>query len=48
MVGLEGDLLNLSHKRGGAKARLPLGLGYRSKDPQLLAAICGHSTWRST
>jgi hypothetical protein len=31
-------LLNPSHKRGGAKARLLLGLGYRTDAPQLLEA----------
>jgi hypothetical protein len=29
-------LLNLSHKRGGPKARLLLSLGYRPDDPQRL------------
>jgi hypothetical protein len=29
-------LLNMSHKRGGAKARLLLGLGYRSDTPHVL------------
>ena len=29
-------LLNVSHKRGGPKARLPLGFGYRSDNPQSL------------
>jgi hypothetical protein len=33
---LAGYLLNLSHKRGGPKARLLLGLGYRSDNPQTL------------
>lgn len=33
---LAGYLLNVSHKRGGAKARLFLSIGYRSDDPQLL------------
>jgi hypothetical protein len=31
-------LLNASHKRGGAKARLLLSVGYRSDDPLLLAS----------
>lgn len=31
-------LLNPTHKRGGAKARLLLGLGYRADAPQLLEA----------
>lgn len=31
-------LLNPAHKRGGAKARLLLGLGYRTADPETLAA----------
>ena len=30
------DLLNPSHKRGGAKARLLLSLGYRTQAPQVL------------
>jgi hypothetical protein len=30
---LSGYLLNVSHKRGGPKARLLLTLGYRSEDP---------------
>lgn len=29
-------LLNVSHKRGAAKARLLLSLGYRSDDPERL------------
>jgi Domain of unknown function (DUF6883) len=29
-------LLNMSHKRGAAKARLLLGLGYRSDSPRVL------------
>lgn len=29
-------LLNVSHKRGGPKARLLLSVGYRSDDPQRL------------
>jgi len=29
-------LLNMSHKRGAAKARLLLGLGYRSDAPHVL------------
>ena len=33
---LTGYLLNVSHKRGGAKARLLLSVGYRLDDPQLL------------
>jgi hypothetical protein len=35
---LTGYLLNLSHKRGSAKARLPLSLGYRSDNPGVLEA----------
>ena len=31
-------LLNVSHKRGAAKARLLLGVGYRSDAPHLLAS----------
>lgn len=31
-------LLNVAHKRGGAKARLLLSLGYRADDPQSLEA----------
>ena len=30
---LTGYLLNVSHKRGGPKARLLLSIGYRSEDP---------------
>jgi hypothetical protein len=30
------DLLNVSHKRGGPKARLLLSLGYRPDDPRRL------------
>jgi hypothetical protein len=33
---LTGYLLNVSHKRGGPKARLLLSVGYRSDDPQTL------------
>lgn len=33
---LTGYLLNMSHKRGGPKARLLLGFGYRSDKPQSL------------
>jgi hypothetical protein len=33
---LTGYLLNVSHKRGGPKARLLQGLGYRSDNPQSL------------
>ena len=33
---LTGYLLNVSHKRGGPKARLLLSVGYRSDDPQSL------------
>src|SRR5262249_24611546 len=33
---LTGYLLNMSHKRGSAKARLLLGLGYRSDAPHVL------------
>jgi hypothetical protein len=35
---LTGYLLNLSHKRGAAKARLLLSLGYRPETPQTLEA----------
>jgi hypothetical protein len=35
---LTGYLLNLSHRRGAAKARLLLSLGYRSDDPQALGS----------
>jgi hypothetical protein len=35
---LTGYLLNLSHKRGGAKARLLVSFGYRSENPQVLEA----------
>ena len=35
---LRGYLLNLSHKRGGAKARLLLSFGYRSDNLQALEA----------
>jgi hypothetical protein len=35
---LTGYLLNVSHKRGAAKARLLLGVGYRSDAPQVLEA----------
>jgi hypothetical protein len=33
---LTGYLLNLSHKRGGPKARLLQSVGYRSENPQTL------------
>jgi hypothetical protein len=33
---LTGYLLNVSHKRGGPKARLLLSVGYRSDDPRAL------------
>ena len=33
---LTGYLLNVSHKRGGPKARLLLNVGYRSDDPRSL------------
>lgn len=33
---LTGYLLNISHKRGGPKARLLLSLGYRSDRPDVL------------
>jgi hypothetical protein len=33
---LSGYLLNVSHKRGGPKARLLLTLGYRTEDPRSL------------
>ena len=36
---LTGYLLNLSHKRGGAKARLLLSFGYRSDNPQPTFAL---------
>ena len=36
MDKLTGYLLNVSHKRGGPKARLLVSLGYRSNDPQSL------------
>jgi hypothetical protein len=35
---LTGYLLNVSHKRGAAKARLLLSVGYRSDAPQVLEA----------
>jgi hypothetical protein len=35
---LTGYLLNLSHKRGAAKARLLLSLGYRPDTPETLEA----------
>jgi hypothetical protein len=35
---LTGYLLNLSHRRGAAKARLLLNFGYRSDNPQALEA----------
>jgi hypothetical protein len=35
---LTGYLLNVSHKRGAAKARLLLGVGYQSDAPQVLEA----------
>lgn len=35
---LVGYLLNLSHRRGAAKARLLLNFGYRSDNPQALEA----------
>jgi hypothetical protein len=35
---LTGYLLNVSHKRGGPKARLLLSVGYRSDNPQTLAS----------
>jgi hypothetical protein len=35
---LTGYLLNLSHRRGAAKARLLLNFGYRSDNPQTLEA----------
>ena len=35
---LTAQLLNVSHKRGAAKARLLLGVGYRSDAPHLLAS----------
>jgi hypothetical protein len=35
---LTGYLLNVSHKRGAAKARLLLGVGYRADAPQVLEA----------
>ena len=33
-----GYLLNVSHKRGGSKARLLLSVGYRSDNPKTLAS----------
>ena len=33
---LTGDLLNVSQKRGGPKARLLLSVGYRSDNPHSL------------
>ena len=33
---LTGYLLNVSHKRGGPKAKLLLSVGYRADDPQRL------------
>ena len=33
---LTGYLLNVSHRRGGPKARLLVSVGYRSDDPQSL------------
>lgn len=33
---ISGYLLNVSHKRGGPKARLLLSVGYRADDPQRL------------
>ena len=35
---LAGYLLNMSHKRGGPKARLLLSVGYRSENPRSLEA----------
>lgn len=35
---LRGYLLNLSHRRGAAKARLLLDFGYRSDHPEVLEA----------
>lgn len=35
---LTGYLLNVSHKRGAAKARLLLSVGYRSDGPEILEA----------
>lgn len=35
---ISGYLLNLSHRRGAAKARLLLNFGYRSDTPQALEA----------
>jgi hypothetical protein len=35
---LTGYLLNLSHRRGAAKARILLNFGYRSDNPQALEA----------
>ena len=32
-------LLNVSHKRGGAKARLLLSVGYRYDAPQMLESL---------
>ena len=44
---LTGYLLNVSHKRGGSKARLLLSVGYRSDNPKTLASACALSTFCS-
>lgn len=36
---LTAHLLNMSHKRGAAKARLLLGVGYRSDAPHVLETM---------
>jgi len=36
---LTGYVLNVSHKRGGPKARLLLSVGYRSDNPQSLESV---------
>jgi hypothetical protein len=38
-------LLNTSHKRGGAKARLLLSVGYRADDPLSLESDLRNSTF---
>jgi hypothetical protein len=38
---LTGYVLNVSHKRGGPKARLLLSVGYRSDNPQSLESDLG-------
>ena len=41
---LTGYLLNVSHKRGGPKARLLLSVGYRSHSPHALESDLRVST----